>query len=196
MTTKIMRMRVAKVLVACAAVQVLAAGPAAAADGEVISNSSDSAGNVFQSGDYARFNFNNIGDCPTGISSCWVETQWRWKGDQWYSTWNESSWIRLPAGQDYSMYRACGRHKYEVRSRLAFMSSTTKTVEFRGNYEKTTEAEGSAYVTKLLGKFMFNRTDGYGFSGQTLIETKTSTNTTSSSNTIATSMNGFVTTKC
>lgn len=53
--------------------QMVLAGPASAADGEVISNSNDPAGNVYQSGDYARLNFNNVGDCPTSISGCWVE---------------------------------------------------------------------------------------------------------------------------
>lgn len=69
-------------------------------------------------------------------------------------------------------------------------------MEVRGNLEYTTEAEGSAVVGKLLAKFLFNVTNNTGLRAGTLIQTQTATTAYSASNTIATSANGFVTTRC
>lgn len=170
------------------------AGSAVAADGEVISRGSDIAGNVYDNGSHARFNFFNLGDCPVGIPSCWVEVKWKWKGDKWYSTWNDGQWTRLPLGQDFSTYCANGRHQYEAYTRLAWMTPTTKRVEFWGQYEKVWLSGASAGY--LMAKFMFNATDGYGFRAGYHMETTTATQETSPATLVATSQGGYVTTQC
>lgn len=197
MTRAERRRRGTALIVACIlSLQVVGASAALAEDGEVIGRGSDIAGNIYDNGSHARFNFSNLGDCPVGISACWVEVKFRWKGNQWYSTWNDGAWMRLPAGQDYATYCANGTHRYEAYSRLRWQASTTKTVEMWGQYENVTEVGGTTIVPKFLSKFLFNVTNGTGLRLGTKTRTVTSTTDTSAASLVATSGPSWVTTSC
>jgi hypothetical protein len=168
-------------------------------DGEVISDGANEVGSVFiNSQGRVQVNFDNRNDCPTYVSSCWVEVRYLSKCDEFWC-WNfdaRSDWIRVPFGQDYHSF--CGANdwqQWKVEMRLRWQAQTTKTVGYYGEYENVTEIGGSL-VYRLMARFMFNFTNGYGYRHGTWMETTTALTDASESTVVATSGNGWLRPSC
>ena len=105
------------------------------------------------------------------MSSCFVEVQFRWLcAEPWCLSWDNSTWYRVPAGQDFYTHPGCadGSNKWQVKSRLHFLAPTTQTIRFKGGYESTVSGN------PLIGKYLFNVGLNAGFTGGITITTKTS----------------------
>lgn len=158
--------------------------------GELIADGSNSIGNVYLTDTgRIRVNFTNTGSCPAGISTCFVQVRyWSTCLDFWCWWDPRSSWLTVPAGQDfYSWCPGAGpAQQWKVEFRTGWTASTTKTVEHWAEDEWVVQIGGSG-VYKLLAKFLFNVTNNSGYRHGTKVETATYTFDYSASEFAATS---------
>lgn len=172
---------------------VLPGGAAHAAPGEVLQQGTNIAGEPFVESGRIRINFQNLGECPPGVTSCRMEVRWSWRGSTSIQ-WSTGQWTTVPQGQDFARFCPNGNHRIHVEARLAWNNSATRTVEVRGQGETQVDIGGSV-VSKLIPKFL--RVIGYGgFTGHTLIETKTTTNGFSSHQSLGSSGGGYLQSSC
>ncbi len=157
-------------LVGVLAIAALQPAATSAADGQVLASGSNVASNVFIDNGHARINFNNLGDCPNGqaAGSCWMEVRFKWQcAEPWCLGWTESSWYKVPAGQDFYTHPGCadGSNTWIAESRLHVVLPNANTLRIRGDYESN--VGGNA----LIGRYLFNVSLNTGYSGGILIDT-------------------------
>jgi hypothetical protein len=168
-------------------------------DGEVISDGDNEVGNVFiDSVGKVHVNFDNRNDCPAYVSNCFVEVRFLSKCDEFwcFSFDDRSGWIRVPYGQD--SFAFCGGadwQQWKVETRIGWLSQTTKTVGYYGEYELVTEIGGSI-LYRLMARFMFNFTNGFGYQHGYWMETTTATSDRSQPSVVATSGNSWLRGTC
>lgn len=128
-----------------------------ATDGEIVKAGTNVCTDITKlASNKAGFTCQNIGDCPAGISGCYVEvrveTQCEWA---WCTTYDaRTGWIRLGVGQDSFSYCVHGKQRWQVRMRVAWVDNTTTTVETWGEPELRASVGGYVYTT--AAKFLFN----------------------------------------
>lgn len=168
-----------------------------AADGEVLSRGTNVCSDVTKwASNKAGFTCNNLGDCPAGISGCYVEvkvqTQCEWT---WCTTYDDrTGWIRLGVGQDSFSYCVHGKQRWQVRMRIAWVDNTTSTVETWGEPELRASVGGNVYTTNP--KFLFYVEGKTGFKYGTKIATKQGTSGSAGETIIASSGGTWITLSC
>lgn len=175
--------------------------PAHAADGQVIGGDGNVASHVTDAGSNARVTFDAgsvLNDCPTGLGTCVMEYKWRSRKDCAICWWSDDTpWIVLPAGTTTINHcDATGNFRFELKVRLRWNASTTKTVETWGKYEQMYQVDVSTLVTRLFAAAVFNVTNNAGYRASVLIETNTATSDYSDPYTIATSGSSYISTSC
>jgi hypothetical protein len=114
-------------------------------------------------------------DCPTGISVCWIETQFRYKCPEWWCfTVNSQPWRYLPAN-GFALGDCIGNddNYWEVWYRIGYAATGTKTVTYSGEVEFYLNAKGS-FTYKNIAEAELNVTDKTGTRGTVTLETVTS----------------------
>lgn len=170
-------------------------------DGEIVSQGTNVIGQVTAGSDgRVHATVQNLGDCPTGTSGCWIEYNWYDKGtsplDCCFSS--RSDWQKVPVGQDFfPTWCDHGNHFWELHERLHWRSTGPATIQTWGQQEYEIKSNGSAsYV--VIPKFEFNLSTGSGYKGiagqSFLLQTQTGTDQFSQGVVVSTSGGSWLTT--
>lgn len=177
------RSRVLLVVVMLLSAMVAVPSGVRAADGDVITNGSNIAGEVYISGGRPRFNFGNTGDCP-GVAppgtSCWVELQFVWScAEPWCIFDSTSAWYRVPAGQDWFQAPICadGGNRWMVNSRVHYHIADVHTFEFWAQQEWNAAIRAYGVIAKSI--FDINLNAGHRIVGGTKVKTVTASDSVS-----------------
>jgi hypothetical protein len=160
-----------------------------AADGEVGDiGDTDSITDVYLSSSRPTVKADYVKDCPTGISACVIEVQFRYKCPEvWCLNWTYQGWKGLGAG-GVAQADCIGNddNYWEVSYRVKWNAPTTKTVEYYGELEAFLTA-GASIGHKIIAEALFNVTNNAGLKTSTKVETDTGTSAYSTPTTVATS---------
>lgn len=175
-------------------------GIVSADDGEILSDGSNIASNVYisSSSGKARVNFSNLNDCPAYLSGCKVQVRFLTKCKEFWCTGfdDRSGWMYVPYGQDF--YEYCFGNdsmQWRVESRLTWTAQTTKKVGFFGEYETVLGASGEL-ISEMIAKFMWNYTNSTGYRHGSYLESATGTSDYSDPGIIASSGSTQLRTNC
>jgi hypothetical protein len=170
-------------------------------DGEIIAQGSNVIGQVTGGPDgRVHATIQNLGDCPTGTSNCWVEYKWYDKGtspfDCCFS--QRADWGKVPVGQDFiPTWCDHGNHFWELHLRLHWMSSGPTTIQTWGETEYYVNSSGGG-TYGATPKYEFNVNVGAGFKGNDgrsfVIQTQTGIDQYSNEAMVATSGGNWITT--
>lgn len=154
-----------------------------AQDGDVITNGSNIAGEVYIINGRPQFSFGNTGDCP-GVAppgtACWVELQFVWQcAEPWCFFDSSSGWFRVPTGQDFFRAPICadGANHWMVNSRVHYHIVDVHTFEFWAQKEWNAAISAYGWIAKSI--FDVNLNAGHRISGGTKVKTVTSSDSVS-----------------
>jgi hypothetical protein len=183
-------------LVTVLALSLIGSSPAQAVPGEVLGRGSDIVGEVHLSNNRLRANFDNVGDCVSGMT-CTVQVRWRYDNlDDANPLWTTGGWRDISRGVDSATFcPGNSRYRAELQMRIKYTSASTRTVEFWGQGERVITVSGGV-VTRTLGKFVYDVSNKVGLRAGVHMQTTTASTGYGPVTTAATSGGSALRTSC